>query len=689
MAAPLLLAGVLLASPSAPDIQLFFDAASTDEKRATAAMNALTPVWRDGYAALFVDLARFMRSSRPTADGTELPVEDAETSGSRAPRDAPFAAPANPSSAVRRRLITFLQKRTGQRFGGDLRAWRRWIWSLPYEPHPDYAFFKAAVYGRIDRRMPAFFAPGSRADIRLDEVDWGGVAVNGIPPLDHPASVEAAAARWLKDSHVVFGIAVSGEARAYPKRILAWHELARDRVGGVELAIVYCTLCGTVIPYRAEVGGRAFTFGTSGLLYRSNKLMFDEQTNSLWNSSTGRPVIGELAGAGLELRAEPVVTTTWGEWRALHPRTTVLDRDTGHRRDYSEGAAYREYFATDDLMFEVPGQDDRLKNKAEILGLLLEQPGSPSTPRALAFSAEFLRRNPVHHQAFAGRSLVVVTSPQGANRVYATDGRRFEKAESEGEIRDEAGVRWTLTEEALKQVAPTGVPLSFPRLAARRSFWFGWHAQFPHTELVSRSDDLPDLLQRFTADIGNLRPRRGISDRDQQVGALVTGAAQDLGEESHRTRCVRERGETRKVEGGEQDADGDTDRFLDVVVLGVVLRAVHEPRRLTVLAEDHDQVRRVLQEGLPPVGPQRGQGLEPLGRRPPLVEVPLLGLGGPADPALDVGIAHHHELPGLTVRARRRAGRGGDRLVNDIDRYGFRREIAHGSAPCNGIPEGA
>lgn len=485
-AALLFLAGGLAASPStAPDIRLFFDAASTDDKRARAALTALTPAWRDGYAALFVDLARFMRSTRVTAEGGDLPIDDLETPGPRAARDSPVAIPGDPSSAVRRRLIGFLHKRTGQRFGDDLRAWRRWIWSLPYEPHPEYAFFKAAVYGRIDRRMAAFFPPGTRAEVRLDEVDWGGVAVNGIPPLDHPASVEATAARWLEDSHVVFGIVVNGEARAYPKRILAWHELARDRVGGVELAIVYCTLCGTVVPYRSEAGGRAFTFGTSGLLYRSNKLMFDEETMTLWNSSTGRPVIGELAGAGLELRAEPVVTTTWGEWRATHPRTTVMGRDTGHRRDYAEGAAYRDYFATDDLMFEVPRRDVRLQNKAEVLGLLLEPAGSPGTsPMALAISAKFLARNPIHHVAFAGRSLVVVTSPRGANRVYATDGRRFARAGSEGELKDESGNRWSVTEESLRQASLTAAPSSFPRLPARRAFWFGWQAQFPDTELV-------------------------------------------------------------------------------------------------------------------------------------------------------------------------------------------------------------
>ena len=93
-----------------------------------------------------------------------------------------------------------------------------------------------------------------------------------------------------------FQVASHGEARAYPRRILGWHELARDRVGGVELAIVYCTLCGTVIPYGSEAGGLALTFGTSGLLYRSNKLMFDAETLSLWSAVEGRPLIGPLAG---------------------------------------------------------------------------------------------------------------------------------------------------------------------------------------------------------------------------------------------------------------------------------------------------------------------------------------------------------------------------------------------------------
>jgi Protein of unknown function (DUF3179) len=111
------------------------------------------------------------------------------------------------------------------------------MWKLPYDPHPDYATFKGLVYGQIDPRMHAFFAESTRSSIRLDEIDWGGVIVNGVPPLRYPRVLPAASAEYLKNSSVVFGIEVNGEARAYPKRILAWHEMAIDRVGGVELTV--------------------------------------------------------------------------------------------------------------------------------------------------------------------------------------------------------------------------------------------------------------------------------------------------------------------------------------------------------------------------------------------------------------------------------------------------------------------
>ena len=435
-----------------PDIQVFFQATSEDSGVAEAALEQIAANWRDGYAIMLVDLATLLTPS--------------ETADCR--------------SRIRRRLIRFLVQETGRTLPDDLNLWRDWIWDLDYEPHPDYALFKGMVYGLIDTRMQNFFRAKAPATIRLDEIVWGGVRVNGIPPLDHPAHLEAAAAEYLKDDHLVFGIALGGEARAYPRRIIAWHELVRAAVGGIELTIVYCTLCGTVIPYGSMVDGRLVTLGTSGLLYRSNKLMFDEATMSLWSTLVGGPAVGPLVGQGIELDVYPVVTTTWGEWRAAHPDTKVLSINTGFERDYSEGAAYREYFSTDRLMFQVPELDGRLKNKAEVLAIRL--PDAPPGTRPLAIGTAFLDEHPLHELEYGGRRLVIVTSRQGANRVFDAGDVDFDRRLDDGAIVDTSGRRWRVYEAAL--VAELDDVLRLPRVAAHRAFWFGWYAQFPDTELI-------------------------------------------------------------------------------------------------------------------------------------------------------------------------------------------------------------
>ncbi|MBI4263913.1 MAG: DUF3179 domain-containing protein [Acidobacteria bacterium] len=441
----LLLAGALalVAQRPVPDIGLFYATSSPDHQ--AEALRALAAAWRNGYAGILLDVARFL----PPAD--------------------------------RQGIVDFLEARSGKRFGQDLDAWRQWIWAQPYDPHPQYAQFKSVLYGALDARFKAFFPPDAASAIRLDEIDWGGVGVNAIPPLEYPAVAAAREAAYLDDSHIVFGIAVNGEARAYPKRILAWHEMALDRLGGTELTVVYCTLCGAVIPYESVVDGRHITLGTSGLLYRSNKLMFDHETSSLWSTFEGRPVVGPLVGSGLRLRPRAVVTTTWKEWRTQHPDTTVLSLDTGYVRDYSEGAAYGDYFSTDRLMFQVPGRDARLLNKDEVL--VLQVPPPPArTPQPLAIAAAFLARNRVYHAEVAGVELVVITSPDGANRVFDAGAERFDRVPGADLVADAAGRTWRVTEDALVLVDDARV--ARPRVPAQRAFWFGWRAQFPDTILI-------------------------------------------------------------------------------------------------------------------------------------------------------------------------------------------------------------
>ena len=370
-------------------------------------------------------------------------------------------------------VLRLLRKGTGQNLPADKNRWWRWIWSREEQEHPEYATFKTTLYSFIDKRFARYFVPGTPRTIRLDEVVWGGVKKDGIPPLEYPKMISAAEADYLKNGHIVFGVYLNGEAKAYPKRILAWHELFNDRVGGIDVTCAYCTLCGSAVLYDQKVGERQFSFGTSGFLYRSNKLMYDRRTNTLWSALEGVPVMGSLVGSGLQLKRLPIVTTRWKEWRRRHPETKVLSLDTGHERDYGEGAAYREYFATDRLMFPTPFQDKRLKNKQEVVALLMDG-------EAVAYDTRFLRKRRLHQDLVAGQELVILTDKSGANRVYDATGIKFTRWDRSSKVRDSSGRQWEATETAL--VGPNGEKLI--RLAAHRAFWFGWRAQFPNTRLV-------------------------------------------------------------------------------------------------------------------------------------------------------------------------------------------------------------
>ena len=377
---------------------------------------------------------------------------------------------------LREGLVELLEDNTGESHGADIDRWYRWLWSRPEQRHPHYARFKSTLYGNIDPLFAGYFDDARDTTIRLDEARWGGVAQDGIPPLREPAMIGADEAAYLGDDDVVFGIEIDGDTRAYPKRILAWHEMFVDTVGGTEVAGVYCTLCGAVILYETEHDGIRHELGTSGFLYRSNKLMYDRATQSLWSTTLGEPVVGPLVGRGIALERGFVVTTTWGEWRRRHPDTLVLSLDTGHRRDYGEGVAYRDYFATDELMFSVPELDDRLPNKAEILALQFPD----EDERRTAISADFLAERPVFHHEVGSQRVVVLTDPTGANRVYDPRGLTFVDYDGDRTVTDAEGGRWTLEEAALKHA--DGRRLE--RLPAHRAFWFGWRAVHEDTELV-------------------------------------------------------------------------------------------------------------------------------------------------------------------------------------------------------------
>ena len=271
-------------------------------------------------------------------------------------------------------ILKTLNKLTGKNWGDASEPWEQLtIWygeHAELQPPSGYTGWKGDLHAQlIDPRFHDFFYDGAPATVRVEEAVWGGVKVDGIPALVNPHMIPAAEAHYLTDSEPVFGVSINGDNRAYPLRILDWHEMADDIVGGKHVALAYCTLCGSGVLFDASADGKTFEFGSSGFLFRSNKLMYDRETNTLWNQLTGEPVIGKLAGSNIKLKVLPDVLTSWGDWRRQHPDTKVLDIKTGFDRPYEVGATYGRYFGSPDTMFPVWQQSKLLPKKERIFAI--------------------------------------------------------------------------------------------------------------------------------------------------------------------------------------------------------------------------------------------------------------------------------------------------------------------------------
>ena len=346
-------------------------------------------------------------------------------------------------------------------------------WMLWQEAHADVEVFdgydaiKADVMAWIDPNFRVFIYRGVKHEIRLEEIAWGGVKKDGIPALNNPKHISAAEAAYITDDELVFGVAINGDARAYPLRMMDWHEMFNDVVGGVPIALAYCTLCGSGILFDTTVAGRdePFVFGSSGFLYRSNKLMYDQQTHSLWNQFTGRPVVGELTGSGIELKVLPVAITSWRNWLARHPTTKVLSLFTGFTRDYRPGKPYAKYFASPDLMFPALVPDKRLKPKDHVFVL---RDGANEKAWAVA---DFTDRKVINDTVGTLDVVLIGDAATRTVRAYRRDGRAFDAVEGDAAtLTSGDGEIWQITEDAL--TGPNEARLA--RLPGHIAYWFAW-----------------------------------------------------------------------------------------------------------------------------------------------------------------------------------------------------------------------
>ena len=287
-------------------------------------------------------------------------------------------------------LFSLLGKTASELLGVDVAGNDSWgmttdhliAWDIP-EP-PDYLMFKRSIYTLIVPQWENIFVEG---DIDWRHVSWGGVRIddrefgktdqlcNCIPAADNPEVTAAEKADWLDDDAVVFGIEVNGEYRAYPRQIMEVREMVNDTLGGRDLGIPYCTLCGAAQAYFTDQIADDVerpVLRTSGLLIRSNKVMYDVNTYSVFDTFKGNAVTGPLAEKGVVLKQAGVVTTTWGSWKKAHPETTVLDEKLALGRDFD----FRNNRDANGPIFPIGNVDIRLTVHEDILGVITES-GTP------------------------------------------------------------------------------------------------------------------------------------------------------------------------------------------------------------------------------------------------------------------------------------------------------------------------
>ncbi|BDZ64542.1 DUF3179 domain-containing protein [Agromyces mangrovi Wang et al. 2018] len=339
-----------------------------------------------------------------------------------------------------------------------------------------------------DLRHPSFPEPL----IDVDDILSGGPPPDGIPAIDDPMFDRASEVDWLEPTEAVLSLTVGGETRGYPIQIMTWHEIVNDVVGGVPVAVTYCPLCNSGVAFEREVDGRELTFGTSGLLYADNLVMYDRQTESLWPQLTGIASVGALTGT--ELTAIPMGAVGWADFLEAEPDALVLNRDTGHSRSYGTNP----YIGYDDPstlpIFPLPEPTDaRLTAKTRVVGIDVDG-------EVVAITRDRLARDGVTALVVGGDDLVVFHAAGQASSLDApgvADGADIGsvavfRAELDGEVLgfapdgdafvdDATGSRWDVLGNAVSG------PLAGERLEPVThldTFWFAWVAFQPGTDLL-------------------------------------------------------------------------------------------------------------------------------------------------------------------------------------------------------------
>ncbi len=278
------------------------------------------------------------------------------------------------------------------------------------------------------------------AKVNPSDLQQGCFGQDCISSINEPKFESASDATWLRDNDTVFAIKYKGVTRAYPQRILNWHEIVNDTISGDSLMITFCPLCGSAVAYKRMVNGIITEFGVSGKLYNSDLVMYDRYEGNLWEQITGEALVGPAARRNETLEVISIDTAKWADWKKQYPDTEVLSRDTGYNRDYDQ-YPYGTYEQDDQIYFGVKKLDKKLPIKTVVYGIEVNKASK-------AYPASAFDKQPIIDDTLGGLPIQL-------------------KKTSAGEIQ-------VTNLETNKPITPI------------RLFWFAWAAFHPDTELYHK-----------------------------------------------------------------------------------------------------------------------------------------------------------------------------------------------------------
>lgn len=396
--------------------------------------------------------------------------------------------------------VSMLRDLTGQFIPvNDWESWIEWWWANPErEDHVGYRPLKSFLFTRISPAYSRLLDPDGALLVDPTEIILRpGRPVGAFPSMSDPFTItrDSDDIDFMNRSDLIAGLEIDGERRCYPLRMLRYHDVVNDTLGGKRIVLAFNSMTGTAFAHEVVSDSEEpVAFEGAGLLYRADMLMYDRGTSSLWSTRTGKPISGPMAEGDPPVRLEPLAVTqaSWRTWSLRWPDTTVLSPNTGYKQVYLRTEMPVAYDDSPEVGIPLRHHDPRLDPKERVLGIAI---GGD----AIAYPYSELGRYEFVYDNVGGERIFIRCPGfrrRDEFRVYRAGDRTFRLGSSSLHLSEiETGDVWRITESALEFGPEHNVGLRVERIPAEVTLWYAWKQAHPDTRIYQSRDTRERLAQ--------------------------------------------------------------------------------------------------------------------------------------------------------------------------------------------------